>query len=223
MEHLAWEKTQRRFGCCTTWVRPCLPCGCPQADCQCGACYRPLDLFQFSKGKPISGILGVSIAGAEADLSQFRIDNDRFLVWEQPASGGGCCANGWPHQDLSKPVGGSGSWEVLIEYGEEPTPVILTAVRDMVCEQLKHCANLPCALPDNVESISEQGRTIRFRSDLDAANRSRSPSDTNSGVDSWDRMCELYGLDDDFGGPEFIGVPGGDRIRFVHGSTHIAQ
>jgi len=192
VEALAFEKTDRRFcGKCKEWIRPCPPCDCTFGDCRCGAHYRPIDLSQHFD-QPILGVSGMEINGVAIPVTQpgdwpegtpwyppIRVDECRWIVWQHIAG----CPPDWPQQDLARPVGANCTWQICIEYGAVPPITVTKAVADMVSEQIKACIDPDsCALPDNVESVTERGRTYKFRA----------PSDTNSGVDSWDRMCELF-------------------------------
>lgn len=222
VEALAFEKTKRQFtGECSTWVRPCAPCYCG-GDCSCGAFYRPIDLRGFTEGLPIIRIDGIRINGEETipvaqgtDPETFdRTDLDSMIRVDNCQDVALIAADGrpmmWPAQDYARPVGADCTWEILVVYGEQPNIIVQTAVRDMMCEQIKSCLDIPCRLPDNLQSVTENGRTLTFRA----------PSDTNSGVDAWDQMCLLYGASEQAPkvGPEFIRIPGGGGTKFIGGS-----
>lgn len=222
VEALAFNKTKRQFtGECSEWVRPCPPCYCV-SDCNCGSGYRPINLLQWTNGLPVIRIDGIRIDGVETGIDTSvdpadRSELDAMLRVDLCRDVALIAADGrpmmWPAQDYARPIGSPCTWELLVVSGEQPDIIVQTAVRDMVCEQLLKCLDLPCKLPDNIDSITEQGRTVKFRV----------PSDTNSGVDAWDAMCAIYGKTQETQaqGREFIRVPGGGQTRFIGGSPTI--
>lgn len=203
LEQLAFIKTGSIFtGGCTEWVRPSV-CGCTGSH-SCGSVgYVPLDLHPWTDGADVVSVDSFVIDGYAWDPEEIRIDSKRFIVRE--ANSG--IPQMWPQQNKALAIGAPGTWEVEFTYGRDPDLIVLTAVRDMACERIKKCLDLPCSLPDNVASISEQGRVINLRP----------PSDTNSGVDSWDDMMSLYGLEEE-APREFLRVPGGGGVDLIGGT-----
>jgi len=202
LEQLAFTKTGGIFtGGCQEWVRPNL-CGC-LGGCSCGVGYRPLDLRPWTDGADVVSIDSFVIDGYAWDPEEIRIDVHRYAVREAISG----IPQDWPQQNYALQIGAPGTWEIEFTYGQDPDLIVLTAVRDMACERIKKCLNLPCSLNDNVASVNEQGRVINFRA----------PSDTNSGVDSWDDMMELYGLEEEIP-RQFLAVPGGLGIELIGGT-----
>lgn len=181
VEGLAWRKTLGRFtGICRAWLRPCPDAGACATRCGCGSHYRPLDLHESLSGHPVVSVVALRVAGELVEPADIRVDAARWLVRENEAGD----PERWWDQDLAQTVGGADTWEVLVEFGREPDAIVLRAVADMVIEQIKHYVTPDdSALGDNVSSVSERGRTYTFFE----------PSDTNSGVESWNEMIRVYG------------------------------
>jgi hypothetical protein len=159
-------------------VRPCPPCTCGSVcTSSCGVGYRPL---RVDVGYPLLAVTGYRVAGVDVPEAEWpRVDGGDSIVLQSVDGAPGF----WPAQDLARPAGAAETWEVQVEYGAVPPLFVLEAVAAMVSEQVKGCVKPEeCGLPDNVESVTERGRTFRFRT----------PGDTNSGVWAWDEMCKAF-------------------------------
>lgn len=222
VEGMLYDKTQRRWpGTCNICcLRPCPPAHCPNPCAACGQNYTRLDLFDVLQCFPALEVMSYTINGevqplnfaATDDLKapKWRLEDGRFLVLQQPHSCHMCGGGGWPVQDLSKPLGLECTWEICIRYGCDPPQWVLQAVADMVAEQIKACVpNQKCKLDDNVESVTERGRTYRFRV----------PSDTNSGVWSWNEVLRCFGKPENWQGPEGVRLPPGVGGSIVKSSA----
>lgn len=220
VEDLMFHKTGGRWiGTCNEkCLRPCPPCYCI-GSCRCGF-YQRIDLFESLDCHDALEVVRFTVDGVDHTLDfvwgdglyapKWRIENCRYLVWQVPD---GCSTCGsLPPQDLSRPIGAACTWEICIRYGSDPPYMVLKAVADMVAEQIKACVpDAECALDDNVESVTERGRKYTFRK----------PSDTNSGVWSWDEAMRCFGPIDDPKGPEGIFLPPGYGGRIVESSGGI--
>lgn len=212
VERWAHEKTGGQFGVTKKWVRPCVRCGCTW-DCSCGANYRPINVSKSVHGMPIQEVSGFRINGEDVDPINIRVDNDVNIVRHSEDGS----PEGWPYQDYSATIGSANTWEVELCVGTPPNSIVLTAITEMVCERVKQKLNLPCKIPDGVSSITERVGTGGSRT-----YSMRPPSDTNSGVESWNVMCSLYAVSED-DGPEGLWAPGGFNTRTIGGSRNGAE
>jgi hypothetical protein len=211
VEGMLYDKTQRRWpGTCNVCcLRPCPP-PCVNLCAACGQNYERLDLFEVLKCFPALEVMSYTINNEVQPLTfalsdelkapKWRLEDCRYLVLQQPHGCHHCGGGGWPVQDLSKPLGAECTWEICIRYGVDPPQWVLQAVADMVAEQIKACTpGQKCKLDDNVSSVTERGRTYKFRD----------PSDTNSGVWSWNEVLRCFGKPENWKGPEGIRLPPG--------------
>lgn len=222
VEDLAYHKTGQQFiGTCNkVWLRPCPPCFC-LGDCRCGF-YQRIAVADEVWCFPVLEVCGYRVDGVERPLHWtvsadddgpvmapvWRVEDCTHLVYQVPD---GCSAcGGLPKQDLGKPVGAAGTWEVQVRYGCAPPLTVLQAVADMVVEQVKGCVTPEeCSLPDNVESVTDRGRTYKFRS----------PGDENSGVWSWNEMCKLFVPSEPVGVEGVFLPPGSSGVIKSEGRT----
>src|SRR5690606_20557831 len=116
-----WEWTHQRFGPCEELVRPCrktctdassygggtgLLCGKCGDSCSCR------DVQQIVLPGPINDLIEILIDGEEVDLSAFRVDDWHVLVRQDGGSFPPC-------QDLGKPAGEEGTWQIRYLLGED--------------------------------------------------------------------------------------------------------
>lgn len=153
-------------------------CGCPPHRC---SCTRVCEI-------DLPGVLPepvrVMIDGHEIPLTNFRVDNGRWLVWQEPCvlpccedmppenpHGCGCgheptALDCFPScQDLSLPVGCHGTWEIVYRHGYPVPEEGLWAAADLACEVLIACGGAgpgECRLPSNIVSLTRQGVAMEF-------------------------------------------------------------
>lgn len=150
-----YDATCRRWpGECSAIVRPCLPCRC-RVECRCR--YTRIAL---EAPYPITGITEVLVEGVALAATDYRLDNNRDLVLQQPNTLGITC---WPIQVLDAVDDAADTWSVEYTFGPSPIELAKTAAVDLACELIKACAGEECMLPDGVTSVTRQGVTFVLR------------------------------------------------------------
>lgn len=170
-----WALSGRQYGVCPVIIRPCpqpcagVPAGAARAGgtyfayresgrwlnvvCGCGAACAaqgPGVLHLATRTTlPIQGIEEVSIAGAVLDPAEYRLEGD--LLYR--------VSGNWPSQDLTRPLGQSGTWAVTILRGYPPPAGSDRLVALLAAEFLAACRGGKCKLPRRVRSVSRQGVT----------------------------------------------------------------
>jgi len=69
----------------------------------------------------------------------------------------------FPIQRLDLPDGAPGTWSIRYRFGLAPIGLAKLGAADLACELIKSCQGLDCTLPDNAESVTKRGITVRFR------------------------------------------------------------
>ena len=124
------------------WVNSC---GCLAGDdCSCSA------LDEVYLPGPVGEIVEVRIDGEVVPADQYRVDNGNRLVSMGPA---------WPTcQDLSKPGGAEGTFEVTYYRGAAPNEITRMAAGVLAVEFYRACAgDKKCRLPRGVTSVARNG------------------------------------------------------------------
>jgi hypothetical protein len=178
--YVIWAATGRRFGLCSTTVRPCQPVQVPLyrtypawgiwdttvpggglpngpyaqpgACCSGGACQCSPSQIALPGGA--DSVTSVVINGATLDPSAYRLVG--YLLVRQDGLT-------WPlQQDLASPLGGTGTWAVTYQRGEAVPDVLQDAAGIYACELAKARTGGPCSLPGRVQSISRGGVDIQY-------------------------------------------------------------
>lgn len=107
----------------------------------------------------------IRIDGQVVPLDEFRVDDGRWLMW-QDACGTVGCGHRFPAcQNLRLPTSCAGTWAVTYRHGI-PVPVAgQLAASELACELLKSCtpgSAGECRLPTNVKAIHRQGVDIEY-------------------------------------------------------------
>lgn len=127
-----------------------MTCGGCGGDCSCGR------VEEVVLPASSTGIIAVTIDGAELSPDAYRLDNSRLLVRQD--------GQFWPLcQDLSKPAGEVGTWTVEALFGAPVPAMGRVALAEMTCELIKACDNDPeCRLPARLQTLTRQGVTQNF-------------------------------------------------------------
>lgn len=159
----------QRVGGCPVTVRPSLEMG----RCYIGADpIGPGDLAlapyaymnAFYRGDrgillppPVHALVEVNVDGVALNLSDFRIDDGRRLVWQ------GTGASPLPiRQNLSQPAGAPGTFSVTYQDTAPVSPAGAYAAGALAMEYAKACTGSKCRLPSNVTTLVRQGVTMNF-------------------------------------------------------------
>ncbi len=179
---IIWALTGRQFGLCTVTLRPCRRecidypwptdnapwagtswinpsliygswinqiCGRCSTDCSCSS------VSEIKLPAPVDSIVEVKIDGIVVTGSDYRLDNDRILVWLGDGD--------WPRcNDLRLADTEEGTWSVTARYGDTVPAGGAWAVGELACELVKAFQGDDCRLPANVSQLVRQGATIQF-------------------------------------------------------------
>jgi hypothetical protein len=194
-------------------------CGCGQGDaCSC------TEVCKVNLPGVLPEPVRVDVDGWEIPLDTFRVDDGRWLVWEQPCAmpcecEPVCCDDScgldvcsiddrcncappiltcFPAcQDLSKPAGCKGTWEITYTHGNPVPPEGSWAGSELACEILKsfNCAPGECRLPSNVVAMTRGGVSMEFANNgsVTAAN-GRTLRFGIPIVDMWVQAVNPYGV-----------------------------
>lgn len=177
-----WSLSGRRFGTCTTTLRPCrrtcydsFPWGWSQWDdtafpatpwpdwrywfpLSCGQCMTDCscsDVSEVVLPSPVSSIVSVKLDGTPMATGSYRVDNNRLLVRTDGQQ--------WPVcNDLSKNDDQPGTWTVTAAYGEDVPASGRMAMGELACEIIKAGRGEDCRLPPGVTSLVRQGVSIQY-------------------------------------------------------------
>jgi hypothetical protein len=182
---ILWALSGRRFGLCTTTVRPCrrgcsegfwgggywpegiagvtyptpVKIGAQWLNLVCGYCTSGCSCAQVEEAvlpAPVYDILQVKVDGVVLEPGvDYRLDEHRLLV----RLGG----ESWPLcNDLRYADTEVGTWSVTARFGEA-VPVLGTiAAGELACEFVKALRGDDCLLPDQVTSLVRQGVSINY-------------------------------------------------------------
>jgi hypothetical protein len=144
--------------------------------CGCG-CVSKVRL----SGYPVQGISQVKIDGAIVAPSEYRLDENRFLVRKNDAM--------WPVcQDLSRDDDQPGTFSVSYWYGAVPPQLGLDAAAALACEFYNACNGGECNLPTQAVRIVRQGITVERLQPLASMLRLG-----ETGIPVWDAFVAMYG------------------------------
>lgn len=112
---------------------------------------------------PVTDVLEVTIGGEPQDISEFRIDNGRELVWEKPDDDG---RQTFPWQQVVARADASpGTWSVRIRWGE-PVPAEAKTMAGLLAWQLA-LGMAPdsdgCMLPAFVQTQVRRGASVTIK------------------------------------------------------------
>lgn len=116
----------------------------------CSGCCGPT---RIGLGRsPVISVEAVQIDGDEVDPSEYRVDDNKWLVRQT-------CCDGWPTcQDLSCPLGDPCTFGVQFTFGQDPPQSGIDAALILAAEFYRSATpGLSCQLPQRVTSISRQG------------------------------------------------------------------
>jgi hypothetical protein len=175
-----WGLSGRRFGTCTTTLRPCrrtcydsFPWGWSQWDdtsfpatpwpdwrywfpLSCGQCLTGCSCSDVSEAvlpSPVSSIVSVKLDGTPMATGSYRVDNNRLLVRTDGQK--------WPVcNDLSKDDSQVGTWSVTASYGEDVPSSGRMAMGELACEIIRAALGEDCRLPPGVRNLTRQGVSI---------------------------------------------------------------
>jgi hypothetical protein len=101
---------------------------------------------------PVNSVQEVWIAGELLDESEYVLEGD--ILYRTGASW-------WPSQDMSRPAGEPGTWEVTYLRGFEPPAGTAKLAGLLTAEFYQACTGGKCRLPRSVSEVSRQGVTHR--------------------------------------------------------------
>lgn len=146
-----WEWSGRRYGLCPTTLRP--EVRCDRQSCS--------GVSQVRLPGPIASVTEVLEEGLVLPASEYRIDNDFWLVrvgdkrWI-------CC------QDMTEPPTAENTWQVTYQRGIPVPPGGRMAAGVLICELAKAVnEDKNCRLPKRVQTITKQGMTVGFLDDFE--------------------------------------------------------
>jgi len=129
-----------------TWIN--MGCGCVAKDCSC------TQVCEVLLPPPVGAVSSVQIGVTVLPETWYRVDDGNKLVWQGPPDVTEC----WPLcQDMSAPVGESGTFAVTYLHGLPVDGLGAYAAGVMACEFAKACSGQKCRLPSGVTSIVRQG------------------------------------------------------------------
>lgn len=177
---ILWALSGRRFGLCTTTLRPCAE------DCHTGGGYPFSGSWEWSVGyamppwdfyrlpycsggcaghcscsdlsevrlpSPVDHVVTVKMDGTPMATGAYRLDNNRLLVRTDGSR--------WPRcNDLNKGDDQPGTWSVTAAYGEDVPDSGRLAMGELACEIAKAGSGIDCRLPPAVTQLVRQGVTI---------------------------------------------------------------
>lgn len=170
-----WAATGRRYGVCTTVIRPCgndRRCGeCGSFDffggwmrpllldglwrnCLCGCACDCKPNCQITLPGWVDNVSEVLIDGVILAASSWRVDNHKWLV----RTDGEC----WPRcQDYNVDPPAEGTMQVTYGIGEAVPQDILDITAVLACEFAKACAaDKSCRLPGRLQTLTRQGVSV---------------------------------------------------------------
>lgn len=175
-----YDATCRRWpGLCDVTERPIVPCVCGFdwgwwwgnggwnfSDgwpfwLGCGCSCRRYTRLILPGEYPVTAVTDVRVNGVSLPATDYRLDGSRFLDLQQPNSLG---LSWWPRQNPDFPDDTPGTWAVDYTLGSEPIDAAKRAAGDLACHFIASCPSGDCGdLPDDTESVSKRGITIRRR------------------------------------------------------------
>lgn len=178
-----WNWTGKRYGLCEVTVRPqrrdCFGATYRGAgghpDTLSGASWQPVlvggEWFNLGCGScgsvcgcssvssirlpgPVNSIESVTVDGEMLAPEAYRVDNHKYLVRQDGGE--------WPVcNDLSKPDGEDGTWQVVYKQGVEVPRGGQIAAGVLACEFAKAVYKpTDCRLPERIQTVTREGVTV---------------------------------------------------------------
>lgn len=151
--NILYNRTCLKFpGLCEITVWPCPDCNCGCHPCGCGT----FSHMELPTDYPIQSITAVRIDGVALDPSDYRLDNNTFLVRMDGQRWPSCNSFGLPNTSSS---------EIQVDaiVGREPPIELRMAAADLACELKKACSGSEdCSIPPHVRSIARRGVSIQI-------------------------------------------------------------
>lgn len=121
---------------------------------QCGCTW--LSQLDLGDWLPVQTISEVKVDGVVLDPSDYRLDDNRYLVRVDGDS--------WPTcQNLTLADTEIGTWSVTFTWGLDASDLVVEGTRALACEIAKACTpGTKCALPQRITSITRQGMSAAF-------------------------------------------------------------
>lgn len=163
----------RQFsGVCESVVRPHGTCRCSGYGWRDGLRCPCAEPPQIVLGVPLVEVDEVKIDGVVLPESEYRIDDQRYLVRLVSADGQ---RRGWPCcQDLRVPTTELRTFEVTFSYGQVPPQTGKDAAKVLACEIAKSCTpGVECRFDRSVQTISRQGVSIQLPGLIDVIKEGR--------------------------------------------------
>lgn len=190
---VVWALSGRRFGFCSTELRPCrracMDDGALAAwsawswpypslpvhdgglwwnlscgcDTACGC--TALSSVRLPRG-PVVSVDLVKVDGLSLPISGYRVDNWRDLVRLGGSQFPLC-------QDMLADDSALGTWSVSYTYGRTPPAAGVRAVQELATELARADLGGPCALPKRVTSLTRGGMTMALLDPLDFLEKGR--------------------------------------------------
>lgn len=176
---ILWALSGRKYGICSTVVRPCQrSCGTdampwfgtwpyigswPESfalETLCRQCRSSCSCTNLHEirlpRRPVSEVTEIKVDGVVLDEDAYRVDDWQWLVRLD--------GEDWPQcQDLNLADTEEGTWSVAFSYGHTPPESGKWGVERYACELVKAMVGRDdCALPERVQSIARQGITATF-------------------------------------------------------------
>lgn len=135
-------------------------CRCATRPAGRGGC--TLDL-RGAAGVPVTSVGQVTIDGAVISPDRYELQDDRYLVWLDVD--GDDTRTCWPcHQDLDEPIGGDGTWSVVVVDGR-PVPADAVAMAGRLGWELallmSPAGHASCRLSSKTQSAARRGASQR--------------------------------------------------------------
>lgn len=117
-------------------------------------------------GSPVAEITEVKEDGVVLAASEYRVDNNRWLVRLPDADGN---RRHWRcSQRLDLAATEDYTLQVAYKFGQAPSKSGVEAVRALSCELAQACKGKECSLDRRIQSLSRQGVTIQLPGLIDA-------------------------------------------------------
>lgn len=128
--------------------------------------------------RPVGQVDSVTIDGATLSPTAWRIDDGNVLVRMDGST--------WPQQqDLTLPLGQSGTWSITYYQGYRPNGTLIYATGILAAEFYRAIAgDKRCRLPERVTAVTRQGVSFQMPADIFA--------DGRTGIREVDTVLRIY-------------------------------